>query len=109
VQVETRAGMEAIEAIAAVDGVDGLFVGPSDLAASLRHPGDIRHPDMVAAVEQAITRIVAAGKPAGVLYLDPADARRCMALGTTFTAVGVDLGVLLRGAEALAADFRVPG
>jgi 4-hydroxy-2-oxoheptanedioate aldolase len=109
VQVETRAGMEAIEAIAAVDGIDGLFVGPSDLAASLGHPGDIRHPDMVAAVEQAITRIVAAGKPAGVLYLDPADARRCMALGTTFTAVGVDLGVLLRGAEALAADFRRPG
>jgi 4-hydroxy-2-oxoheptanedioate aldolase len=106
VQIKTRAGLDALEAIAAVDGVDGLFVGPSDLAASLGHLGDPGHPEVVAAVEDAIARIRATGKPAGILTLDPAFARRCFALGTTFTAVGTDLALLARGAEALAAACR---
>jgi 4-hydroxy-2-oxoheptanedioate aldolase len=106
VQIETRAGLDALEAIAAVDGVDGLFIGPSDLAASLGHLGNPSHPEVIAAVEDAIARIRAAGKPAGILTLDPAVARRCLALGTSFTAVGTDLALLARGAEALAAAFR---
>ena len=35
VQVETREALDQIESIAAIDGVDGVFVGPSDLSASL--------------------------------------------------------------------------
>ena len=88
------------------DGIDGLFVGPGDLAASLGHPGEPGHPDVVAAVEDAIRRVVRLGKPAGILTPDPAFARRCMALGTTFTAVGIDAGILARASERLAADFR---
>ncbi len=57
-------------------------------------------------VEETIGRIVAAGRPAGILTLDPAFARRCIELGTTFTAVGIDAAMLARGAEALAASFR---
>jgi len=106
VQIETRAGLDAIEAIAAVDGVHGLFIGPSDLSASLGHLGDPGHPEVVAAVEDAIARIRAAGKPAGFLSLDPAWNRRCIALGTTFTAVGTDLALLARGADALRAEYR---
>jgi 4-hydroxy-2-oxoheptanedioate aldolase len=106
VQVETAAALAEIEAIAAVDGVDGIFVGPSDLAASLGYPGNPGHAEVVAAVEDAIGRIVRAGRPAGILTLDPAFARRCIALGTTFTAVGVDLALLLRSAEALARGFQ---
>ena len=67
VQIETRAGLDALEAIAAVDGVHGLFIGPSDLSASLGHLGDPGHPEVVAAIEDAIARIRAAGKPAGFL------------------------------------------
>ncbi len=106
VQVETGSALKEIEAIAAVDGVDGIFIGPSDLAASLGHPGSPGHPEVVAAVEDAIARIVKAGKPAGILTLDTAFAHRCVELGTTFTAVGVDLSLLMRSAEALATDFR---
>src|SRR6476619_6180686 len=36
VQLETRASVDALEQIAAVDGVDAVFIGPSDLSASLR-------------------------------------------------------------------------
>jgi 4-hydroxy-2-oxoheptanedioate aldolase len=106
VQVETRQALGAIEEIAAVDGVDGIFVGPGDLAASLGHPGEPTHPEVVAAVEDAIRRIAAAGKPAGILTLDRAFARRCIELGTVFTAVGVDADLMARGAEWLAREFK---
>lgn len=106
VQVETAAAVEQIEAIAATDGVDGLFIGPADLAASLGHAGNLRHPEVVAAIEAAIGRIRATGKPAGVLSLDPEAAARLLELGVAFAAVGVDLAMLLRSAEALARRFR---
>src|SRR6056297_311095 len=37
VQVETRAGLDALDAILEVAGVDGVFIGPSDLAADMGH------------------------------------------------------------------------
>ena len=106
VQLETREALGELEAIAAVDGVDGIFIGPADLAASLGHVGEPGHPEVVAAVEDAILRIVACGKPAGILTPDLAFAHRCISLGTSFTAVGVDVGVLARGCEALAEAFQ---
>ncbi|GAA3841151.1 4-hydroxy-2-oxoheptanedioate aldolase [Streptomyces coacervatus] len=105
VQVESRRALGQIERIASVDGVDGIFIGPGDLAASLGHPGDPNAPSVVAAVEEAIGRVRAAGKPAGLLTTNPAFARRCIDLGTTFTAVGVDVGLLARGADLLARTF----
>lgn len=109
VQVETAEALDAIDAIAAVDGVDALFIGPADLAASMGHPGNARHPDVVAAIEGAIRRIVAAGKPAGILSLDPAFARQCIRWGTTFTAVGMDIALLAKAARGLAAEFNGAG
>jgi 4-hydroxy-2-oxoheptanedioate aldolase len=105
VQVESRQALDQLEAIAAVDGVDAVFIGPNDLAASLGHVGNMGHPEVVAAVEGAIGRLKAVGKPAGV-FASADFARRCLALGTTFTAVGGDLGILVRGTEALAAQFK---
>jgi 4-hydroxy-2-oxoheptanedioate aldolase len=106
VQVETQEALNAIEEIAAVDGVDGIFVGPGDLAASLGYAGQLMHPTVVAAVEDAIRRIKATGKPAGILTPDNAFAARCIELGTLFTAVGVDAAMLARGTEKLAAQFK---
>lgn len=106
VQVETEEALAEIDAIAAVEGVDGIFVGPGDLAASLGHIGALGHPRVVEVVEDAIRRIRGAGKPPGILTGDPAFAQRCIELGTTFTAVGVDVGALARATEALAARFR---
>jgi 4-hydroxy-2-oxoheptanedioate aldolase len=107
VQVETGEALAEIEHIAAVDGVDGIFIGPADLAASLGHVGEPGHPEVVEAVEDAIRRIVETGKPAGILTPDKAFARRCIALGTLFTAVAIDAGILARGSEAIAEEFRV--
>ncbi|RYE82550.1 MAG: 4-hydroxy-2-oxoheptanedioate aldolase, partial [Hyphomicrobiales bacterium] len=91
VQLETRAGLEQLEAIAAVEGVDGVFIGPADLAADLGHLGRPGAPEVQAVIESAIARIVAAGKPAGVLTADPALAAGYLKQGATFVAVGTDV------------------
>lgn len=108
VQVETRLGLDNLEAIARVDGVDGVFIGPADLAAALGHAGDLKHPEVQAAIEDAIRRLVALGKPPGILTGDEPLARRYLELGCLFTAVGSDLALLRSGADALAARFRAP-
>lgn len=105
-QVETRAALGEIAAIAAVDGVDGIFVGPSDLAADLGHFGHPGHPEVQAAIREAARACAAAGKPAGILAPVEADARRYIDWGYRFVAVGADLGLLRAAADALAARFR---
>lgn len=99
VQVETADALAQVEAIAAVDGVDGVFIGPADLAASMGYPGQGGHPEVKAAVLSGVRRIRAAGKPAGVLSLDPGFLAELIEAGTLFTAVGLD-AALLRGAAA---------
>ncbi len=106
VQIETGAALDSLEAIAAVDGVDAVFIGPADLAASLGHAGQQGHPSVVAAIEDAIARIRAAGKPAGILTPDTGFAAHCITLGTSFTAVAIDVGILARGSEAIARQFK---
>jgi len=106
VQVENRAGLDNLEAIAKVDGVDGVFVGPADLAAGLGHLGEQSHPEVQSAIRDAIARIRACGKSAGILATDEASARRYIEWGTTFTAVGVDAMILARETEKLAKTFK---
>jgi 4-hydroxy-2-oxoheptanedioate aldolase len=106
VQVETAGTLPQIEAIAAVDGVDGIFIGPADLAASMGYPGQPGHPEVKAAVLDAIARIRATGKPAGILSLDPGLLAEAFAAGTLFTAVDIDMSILIRGARAMAADWK---
>jgi 4-hydroxy-2-oxoheptanedioate aldolase len=106
VQIETRLALENIEAIAAVDGVDGLFIGPSDLAAALGHLGDNGHLEVRAAIEDAFRRIRSAGKATGILAPLEADARHWLSQGCVVLAVGSDVGLLARSSETLAAKFR---
>jgi 4-hydroxy-2-oxoheptanedioate aldolase len=106
VQIETRAALDNLEAIAAVDGVDGIFIGPSDLAADLGHLGNPAHPDVQAAIRSAAERCRAAGKAAGTLAPVEEDARRYLGWGYTFVAVGADMGVLRKAADELLARFR---
>lgn len=105
VQIETAAGVEAAAEIAAVDGVDGVFVGPSDLAASMGVLGQQAHPDVVAAVRRTFAAVHAAGKPVGVNAFDPAVAEEYLRAGADFVLVGADVALLARDSEALAARW----
>jgi 4-hydroxy-2-oxoheptanedioate aldolase len=105
VQIENAAGVEAAGEIAAVDGIDGVFVGPSDLSASMGLLGQQTHPDVTAAVLQTFEAVRAAGKPVGVNAFDPEVADSYLAAGATFVLVGADVTLLARGSEGLAARF----
>ena len=107
VQIETKLGLDNLEAIARVEGVDGVFIGPGDLSAGLGYLGDQTNPAMVRDLrrrDRAGSRLP--GKAPGFLTGDEALARRCIERGCLFTAVGADSGILARGSEQLAAKFK---
>ncbi len=106
VQIETKAGLDRLEEIAAVPGLDAIFVGPSDLAASLGYPGQNTHPVVREACADAIRRIRAAGLPAGFLSPDNGLLEEMVAAGSVFTAVDLDVTILRRGAMARAAEWK---
>jgi 4-hydroxy-2-oxoheptanedioate aldolase len=105
VQVETAEALENLDEITAVEGV----IGPADLAASLGHSGRPESPQVVAVVVSAIRAIRQRGKPAGILTANVDFAQQCMEIGTTFTAVDVDIGLLVKVAIRLKNDIAIPG
>ncbi len=106
IQIETPKGVEALDDILAIDGVDGVFIGPSDLSASMGHIGNPAHPDVQSVIEDSIKKIVAAGKAPGILIADQALAQRYIELGAMFVGVGTDTGLLMKSSTALAATFN---
>lgn len=105
-QVESRAGLAALPGILAVEGVDGVFIGPSDLAADMGFGGDTTHPEVLKAIAGAIAQITASGKAAGILTFDEALASRYRDMGVTFLGVGSDVNLLMRAAGGLADRAR---
>lgn len=105
VQVETVAGLEALDDIATTDGVDAVFFGPADLSASMGYPGQMTHPEVNKAIEAGLERLHALGVPGGVMALDEGIAKRFMKQGVLFTAVAVDLVLLADAVEAVRNRF----
>lgn len=105
VQIESAVGLDAVDAIAAVEGVDGIFVGPSDLAAAMGHLGNAAHPDVQQAIRHIFERAQAVGKASGILAPVEADARRYIEWGAEFVAVGSDLGLFRSATQALRDKF----
>jgi 4-hydroxy-2-oxoheptanedioate aldolase len=97
--------VEAVEDILKVDGVDAVFMGPSDLAASMGLLGQQEHPEVRSAVEHCLSAARAAGKPAGVNAFNPDTAQHYLANGAAFILVGADVALLARGSEALAGKY----
>ena len=109
VQVESRLGLQQLDAIAATPGVDAVFMGPADLSASLGHVGQPSHPEVVAVIVEAIGRILKAGKAPGVIATSAELAQHYLAAGAVFVAVGIDVQILMRGTRDLAAQFKSTG
>ena len=105
-QVETLEAIGNVEAVAAVEGVDGVFIGPSDLAASMGHIGQPGNDEVQTAIRDALTAIKAAGKPAGILATSEAAARGYIEMGFSFVAIGIDAALLLSSAERLLANMK---
>ncbi|MCT9821238.1 aldolase/citrate lyase family protein [Microbacterium sp. W1N] len=105
VQIETAEAVDNAAEIAAVDGVDGVFVGPSDLAASMGLIGAQTHPDVTAAVLRTFAAVRATGTPVGVNAFDPDVAQSYIDAGADFVLVGADVALLARATEQLAARW----
>ena len=106
VQAETVDALHQLDAIAATPGVDGVFIGPADLSASMGHPGNPGHPDVQAAILDAISRIRRAGKAPGILATNEAQARKWLDAGALFVAVGIDTMLLKSAAASLLQRYR---
>lgn len=106
VQLETADALGALDAIAATDGIDALFLGPADLSASMGHVGQLMHPAVVDAMQRAVDRAKALGKPIGTLGGTAEAADRYRAMGFDFVALSSDLGLLMRSAQSALAAFR---
>ena len=72
IHIETQDAVDAIDEYLAVDGVDVLFIGPTDLSQSLGHPGDLKHPDVLRAMDRVADSVVGSGKTLG-LYAGTVD------------------------------------
>lgn len=92
-QIESRAGVEAVEDIVAVEGVDAIFIGPSDLSAAYGYLGQPQHPEVQQAIRHVHEVTAAAGKASGILAVVPEDAERYIGMGFSFVGVGVDLSL----------------
>lgn len=104
-QIESRAGIAALDAIATTEGVDCVFIGPSDLSADMGYPGNPFAPEVQVVIEDAIKRIRAHGKAAGIYMTDQAYAKRYRELGANMVAIGSDVSVLVHSLKALKQSF----
>lgn len=106
VQVETQEALDQVEAIASVDGVDGVFFGPSDIAADFGKLGQANDEGVWAAIDEAAQKVMALGKPVGTLVSTVERGVDLLNAGYAFVACGSDMGLLARGADALLANVR---
>ena len=97
--VERKEAVENIEAIASVPGIGVLFVGVNDLSFSLGVGGRTTDP----LVEQALTKVLEAGRrhgvPVGYPSGDAAEINRRIAQGFRFFQASSDLGLMAGAAR----------
>ena len=72
------------------------------------HLGDAGHPDVRSAVLNALTRIAASGKAAGMLSTEDAFIAECEKAGARFVGVGIDVLAYVGALRARARQF-IPG
>jgi len=106
VQIETLEALKDIEKIAAVEGVDAVFIGPSDLAASMGHLGNPLHKDVQAAIDDGFACLKAIGKPAGYLTGNEDEFRRRLADGVDFISFATDAVFIRNAAKSLVTRLK---
>ena len=94
--IETREGLDNVDAILAVEGLDGVFVGPNDLClafgcAPASEPSESKAHDAILSVRD---RAAAAGKVSGIFCSGPGAAARRRDEGFGLVTPGNDAGWL---------------
>jgi len=107
IMLETPTAIANADAIAAVPGVDALLIGTNDLCMEMGIPGQIDHPDVVAAYQTMIAACEKHQKFPGMggVY-DPPLMRKYIAMGASLVLAGSDLSLLMAAGRARIADIR---
>jgi 2-keto-3-deoxy-L-rhamnonate aldolase RhmA len=103
--VESRAGVAAVSEIAAVDGVDVLLVGALDLSHDLGVPGELDHPEVVAASDLVAAAAGRSEKALGAMAVDAGDARRWIERGARYLLMTLE-SMLGPGVRSLIGEAR---
>jgi 4-hydroxy-2-oxoheptanedioate aldolase len=101
IQIETKEALEECEAIAAIDGVDMLFLGPADMSQNLGVIGDFMNPKCLAAIDRISAACRTAGKPWGVVPVNPDYAAMCVEKGCRMLSVAADVRIINMGIESI--------
>jgi 2-dehydro-3-deoxyglucarate aldolase len=110
VQIEHIDAVTNIDEILAVPGIDATFIGPYDLSSSMGIPGQLSHPDVVAARQRVLDATIAKGLTAGIHLVHPdrvgTELPQCLAQGYRFIALGTDILFLGDSCRSLHAAAR---
>ena len=106
--IETREGLDQIDAIASVEGITGLFVGPNDLALALGLPpgSDRQEPVLLAAFARVVEAAHAVSKRAALFCASGSYGRRAAAMGFDRVTLLTDVAALREGAASALAAFN---
>lgn len=106
VQIETMTAVNNIDDILSVPDIDMIFIGPSDLSASMNILGQYEHPDLkkaIAVVEAAAKRHKVA---LGTLCSTLDQLKSLYARGYQFASMGSDASMLVQASSALMEQYK---
>jgi len=106
VQCETKKAIENISKIAAIEGIDGIFLGPSDLSASIGKIGQFEDEEVQSLIMQGLQDCKKNKKAAGILTAKIDYAKKYVSDGFTYVAVNSDTNLMARSAENLLKEFK---
>lgn len=105
VQMESEQAFGHLESIVAVEGVDAIFLGPSDLAASMGLVGQNSHPKVTDLLDRAVEICVKAGKPVATVSGSAQQAEALLSKGYSFVTVNSDIDYIVNQAKADLAEL----
>lgn len=107
VQIEHIDAVRDLDAILAIDGLDGLCLGFNDLAGSMGLPGQVDHPEVIAAAEDTVRRTRQSEKWMGIsMGYEKETVRRWVDLGVQWISLGTDFSSLYQQSKGVLDEVR---
>jgi 2-keto-3-deoxy-L-rhamnonate aldolase RhmA len=106
VQIETREGLENSDEILSEPGIDGCLIGTGDLSLSLGYPGQVNHPDVIAAAEKIFAKCREKNLLWTIPIRNPDETARWQASGMNMLSLTTDGGLLTAGARQFLSSVR---
>jgi len=105
VQIETVSALENLEKILEVKTITGVFVGPSDLSASLGVFDERDSPVLINALER-IARASRSKPIRGIMAYTPEEAVRAIKMGYNMISMSSDMSNMLRGIRSFIGEVK---